>query len=64
MIPIGEKNNPNIIPSGFTINNFIEIFDNNLNLIINSIIISIFLSILSIVIFLTYFQSKTAVLLL
>ena len=43
---------PNIIPSGFTINNFLEIFDNNLNLIINSIIISIFLSILSIVIFL------------
>jgi ABC-type uncharacterized transport system YnjBCD permease subunit len=37
---------PNIIPSGFTINNFLEIFDNNLNLIINSIIISIFLSIL------------------
>ena len=49
---------PNIIPSGFTINNFLEIFDNNLNLIINSIIISIFLSILSIVIFLTYFQLK------
>lgn len=49
---------PNIIPSGFTIQNYIEILNYNIKLIIFSLIISIFLSVLSSLIFITYFQIK------
>ena len=50
---------PNLIPNGFTIQNYLEILNYNLNLITFSLIISIFLSILSTLIFITYYQMKS-----